>query len=68
MWGRELALAEPHGKAELGFGADDLVKVTRAEIDRVTGEEGIISPLQTLKSRAWDIAVKNLHKIPLPSG
>jgi hypothetical protein len=55
----------PTENADLGFGADDLVKVTRAEVNRVTGEEGIISS-SNVEVRAWDVTVKNLHTIAMP--
>ena len=60
-----LPLLNPTETADLGFGADDLVKVTRDEIDRVTGEEGFISS-SNLEVRAWDVSVKNLHTIAMP--
>lgn len=60
-----LPLLNPTETANLGFGADDLIKVIRDEIDRVTGEEGIISS-SNVEVRAWDIAVKNLHTIAMP--
>ncbi len=60
-----LPLLSPSEDAHLGFGVDDLVKVTRAEIDRVTGEEGIISA-SNVEVRAWDVQVKNLHSIAMP--
>lgn len=60
-----LPLLNPTETADLGFGADDLVKVTRDEIDRVTGEEGFISS-SNLEMRAWDVSVKNLHTIAMP--
>jgi uncharacterized protein (TIGR02231 family) len=60
-----LPLLNPTEAANLGFGADDLVKVTRAEVNRVTGEEGIISSTN-VEVRAWDISVKNLHSMAMP--
>ena len=51
--------------AKLGFGADDQVKVKRAEIKRRTGEEGIITA-SNVEERAWDITVSNLHDFSLP--
>ncbi len=51
--------------AKLGFGVDDMVKVTRKEIKRRTGEEGFISS-SNVEERAWDIAVKNLHGFVVP--
>jgi uncharacterized protein (TIGR02231 family) len=60
-----LPLLNPTESADLGFGADDLVKVSRAEVNRVTGEEGFISS-SNVEVRAWDVAVKNLHSIAMP--
>ncbi len=51
--------------AKLGFGVDDMVKVTRKEIKRRTGEEGFISS-SNVEERAWDITVKNLHGFAVP--
>jgi uncharacterized protein (TIGR02231 family) len=51
--------------AKLGFGVDDMVKVTRKEIKRRTGEEGFISSSK-VEERAWDITVKNLHAFAVP--
>ena len=55
-----LPLLNPSEKAELGYGADDLLKVTRAEVKRVAGEEGFLTS-SNMDERAWDITVKNLH-------
>jgi uncharacterized protein (TIGR02231 family) len=51
--------------AKLGFGADDLIKVKRAEVKRNSGDEGLLttSHVQTL---AWDISVTNLHDVMIP--
>jgi uncharacterized protein (TIGR02231 family) len=55
-----LPLLNPTEKAELGFGADDLLKVKRSEVKRVAGEEGFLTS-SNIDERAWDITVKNLH-------
>jgi uncharacterized protein (TIGR02231 family) len=60
-----LPLLNPGEDAHLGFGADDLIKVSRAEVNRVTGEEGILTS-SNVEARAWDITVKNLHTLALP--
>ena len=60
-----LPLLNPSEKTELGFGADDLLKVTRSEVKRVTGEEGLLTSLN-VDDRAWDITIKNLHTQSLP--
>lgn len=55
----------PKEIGSLGFGADDLVKVTRAEVKRLTGDEGIITSSH-VDERGWDITVKNMHDFTLP--
>ena len=60
-----LPLLSPDEEAKLGFGADDLIKVKRAEVKRKKGEEGIIST-SNVEERAWDIVVKNLHDVTIP--
>ena len=60
-----LPLLNPTEEAQLGFGADDLIKVTRAEVKRVTGEEGLLTS-SNMDERAWDITVKNLHSMAMP--
>jgi uncharacterized protein (TIGR02231 family) len=60
-----LPLLNPTEKAELGFGADDLIKVKRAEVKRVAGEEGFFTSSHG-DERAWDITVKNLHTQAMP--
>lgn len=58
-------LLSPGEETKLGFGADDLVKVTRAEVKNMTGEEGLLTTSNVV-SRAYDITVKNLHDFVLP--
>jgi uncharacterized protein (TIGR02231 family) len=60
-----LPLLNPGEVGKLGFGVDDLVKVTRAEVKRVAGAEGILTS-SNVDERAWDITVKNLHDFDLP--
>ncbi len=60
-----LPLLNPTEEAKLGFGADDLIKVTRNEVKRVTGEEGLLTS-SNVDERAWDITVKNLHDLTIP--
>ena len=55
-----LPMLSPGEDAKLGFGADDLIKVKRVEVKRLTAEEGLIST-SNVESRAYDITVKNLH-------
>ncbi|MGE3830591.1 MAG: mucoidy inhibitor MuiA family protein, partial [Parvibaculaceae bacterium] len=55
-----LPLLSPGEETKLGFGADDLIKVKRIEVQRRTGEEGLLST-SNVDERAFDITVKNLH-------
>ena len=57
-------MLSPGEESKLGFGADDLIKVKRAEVRRNIGEEGIIST-SNVDERAYDITVKNLHDFSL---
>lgn len=59
-----LPMLSPGEETKLGFGVDDLVKVKRAEVTRVKGEEGLITT-SNVDTRAYDITVKNLHDFPL---
>lgn len=60
-----LPLLAPGEEAKLGFGADDLIKVKRVEVKRMSGEEGLIST-SNVETRAYDITVKNLHDFTVP--
>jgi uncharacterized protein (TIGR02231 family) len=60
-----LPILNPSETAKLGFGVDDLIKVTRKEVKRLSGEEGIITS-SNVEERAWDITVKNLHDMSMP--
>lgn len=51
--------------AKLGFGADDLIKVKRAEVKRNSGDEGLLTTSH-VQSLAWDIKVTNLHDVMIP--
>ncbi|MBL8906353.1 MAG: mucoidy inhibitor MuiA family protein [Rhizobiales bacterium] len=59
-----LPLLVPGEETKLGFGVDDLVKVKRAEVTRIKGEEGLITT-SNVDTRAYDLTVKNLHDFPL---
>jgi len=61
----DLPLLAPGEEAKLGFGADDLIKVKRVEVKRMSGEEGLIST-SNVETRAYDITVKNLHDFTVP--
>jgi uncharacterized protein (TIGR02231 family) len=50
---------------KLGFGADDLIKVKRAEVKRNSGTEGIITS-SNVQELAWDMSVTNLHDVTIP--
>ncbi len=52
-------------EAKLGFGVDDLVKIKRAEVKRLTAEEGILSTSNT-QEMGWLISVNNLHDVKMP--
>ena len=58
-------MLSPGEETRLGFGADDLIKVKRAEVKRISGEEGILTTSNT-DARAYDITVKNLHGFAIP--
>jgi uncharacterized protein (TIGR02231 family) len=60
-----LPLLSPGEETKLGFGADDLIKVKRIEVNRRLGEEGLIST-SNIDERAFDITVKNLHDAVIP--
>jgi uncharacterized protein (TIGR02231 family) len=60
-----LPLLNPTETAKLGFGVDDLVKVERKEVKRLSGEEGLLTS-SNVEELAWDITVKNLHDIAMP--
>jgi uncharacterized protein (TIGR02231 family) len=53
----QLAPGEEH---ELGFGADDAIKVKYAIVDEKRGESGLISSAKT-DIRSFRISVKNMH-------
>jgi uncharacterized protein (TIGR02231 family) len=59
-----MPLLNPGEEAKLGFGVDDQVKVTRKEVKRTSGEEGIITS-SNVEERAWDIAIENLHDVAM---
>jgi uncharacterized protein (TIGR02231 family) len=58
-------MLSPGDETRLGFGADDLIKVKRAEVKRLTGEEGILTT-SNVDTRAYDITIKNLHDFAIP--
>jgi len=58
-------MLSPGEETRLGFGADDLIKVKRAEVKRLSGEEGILTT-SNVDTRAYDITVKNLHDFAIP--
>ena len=51
--------------AKLGFGADDLIKVKRAEVKRNSSKEGIITS-SNVQELAWEMSVTNLHGVTIP--
>jgi uncharacterized protein (TIGR02231 family) len=60
-----LPLVASGEEAKLGFGADDLIKVKRAEVKRKSSEEGILTS-SNVQEMAWDISVTNLHSMKIP--
>lgn len=56
----KLPLLPPGEEHELGFGADDNIRVKYALTEEKRGETGIISSSKT-DVRSWRISVKNLH-------
>lgn len=57
----ELPVLSPGEDYELGFGADDQVRVRHAIADEKRGETGLISSAKT-DSRNFRITVKNMHE------
>jgi uncharacterized protein (TIGR02231 family) len=57
----ELPVLAPGEEHELGFGADDQVRVRHAIVDEKRGETGLISSART-DSRHFRITVKNRHE------
>ncbi len=60
-----LPLLPPGEEHELGFGADDAVRVKHALVEEKRGETGIISSSKT-DVRSWRISIKNLHERQIP--
>lgn len=58
-------LLSPGEEHEMGFGADDLVRVKYAVSDEKKGETGLISSSKT-DNRNYKITLKNLHERPMP--
>lgn len=56
-----LPMLSPGEKHELGFGADDLVRVKHVLVEEKRGETGLISTSRT-DVRMFKITVKNLHE------
>jgi uncharacterized protein (TIGR02231 family) len=54
----------PGEEMELGFGRDDLVRVTRREVENTAGSSGIITEQSTLK-RLYATSIENLHTFPV---
>lgn len=56
-----LPLLSPGEEHEIGFGADDSVRVRHATVEDKRGETGLISSSQT-DTRSFRISIKNLHE------
>lgn len=54
----------PGEEVELGFGRDDLVRITRREVENTAGSSGIITEQSTLK-RLYVTNIENLHSFPV---
>ncbi|MDX1717192.1 MAG: mucoidy inhibitor MuiA family protein [Anderseniella sp.] len=59
-----IAQVSPGEEVELGFGRDDLVRISRRQVDDTAGSSGIISS-QTTLSRAYRTTIENLHAFPV---
>ncbi len=59
-----LPLLNPGEEAKLGFGVDDQIKVTRKEVKRLSGEEGLLTS-SNVEERGWDITLENLHDVAM---
>lgn len=57
----KLPLLAPGQEHEMGFGADDSVRIRYATVEDKRGETGLISSQQT-DTRAFRITIKNLHE------
>jgi uncharacterized protein (TIGR02231 family) len=57
----KLPLLAPGQEHEIGFGADDSVRIRYATVEDKRGETGLISSQQT-DTRAFRISVKNMHE------
>lgn len=57
----QLAGGEEH---ELGFGADDRVRVRASVVEDKRGETGIIAASKT-EQRQWRLTIRNLHERPI---
>jgi uncharacterized protein (TIGR02231 family) len=57
----QLSPGEEH---ELGFGADDLVRVKHAVVEEKKGESGLISAMRT-DTRNYKMTIKSLHERPI---
>jgi uncharacterized protein (TIGR02231 family) len=60
-----LPMLPPGEEHELGFGADDSIRVKHVLVEEKRGETGLISSAKT-DSRSWRISVKNLHQRQIP--
>ena len=61
----KVPLLPPGEEHELGFGADDSIRVKYAVVEEKRGETGLISSSKT-DVRSWRISVKNLHQRAMP--
>lgn len=54
----------PGEEHEIGFGADDLIRIRHAVLDEKRGETGLITSSRT-DQRSFRITIKNMHERPI---
>ncbi len=62
--GGRLPQLSPGEEHEMGFGADDRVRVKHAVIEEKRGETGLISAMRT-DTRSYRLTIRNLHERPI---
>lgn len=60
-----LPLTTPGETLELGFGADDLVRIERREVSRKTGETGLVSTAY-IEERSYLTRITSRHSFAIP--
>ena len=62
--GGRLPQLSPGEEHEMGFGADDRVRVKHAVVEEKRGETGLISAMRT-DTRSYRLTIRNLHERPI---